>query len=78
MSRIDEIEKLIETRQVLCMDIPMRDAALELKNLLQLARNHLYWMIADIDYRNENTGIAPHDSDDLKSAKELMEAITEI
>ena len=76
MSQRDEIKKLIIERRDACMDIPMREAAKELLNLLGQARNHLYWMIQDIDYRNENTGIATQESDDLKAARELMEKIT--
>ena len=76
MLKTQEAKKLILSRRDSCLDIPMRDACKELLNLLGQARNHLYWMIADIDYRNENTGIAPYDSDDLKVARELMEKIT--
>ena len=76
MSTKNEARKLILSRRDSCLDIPMREATKELINLLEQARNHLSWMITDIDYRKSGMGIAPHDSDDLKAARELMEKIT--
>ena len=76
MSTITEIKKLIVSRRDACLDVPMRDACKEMMNLLGKARNHLYWMIQDVDYRKEGTGIAAHDSDDLRDARDLLEKIT--